>query len=47
MEQSQAQQQLAEAAVLVKEERYEEAEQLYRRILNDNCSFAQAWINLG
>jgi protein O-GlcNAc transferase len=38
---------MAEAAVLVKEERYEEAEQLYRRILNDDRSVAQAWINLG
>ena len=47
MEKYQAQQQMAEAAVLVKEERYEEAEELYRLILNEDCSLAQAWINLG
>lgn len=47
VEQCQAQQQMAEAAVLVKEERYEEAEQIYRRILNNDCSLAQAWVNLG
>lgn len=47
VEQCQAQQQMAEAAVLVKEERYEEAEQIYRRILNADCSIAQAWVNLG
>ncbi len=38
---------MAEAAVLVKEGRYEEAEQLYRLVLNNDCSVALAWINLG
>ncbi len=47
MEHSQAKQLITEAASLVKEKRYEEAEELYRQILNEDPCHAQSWINIG